>query len=147
MEFTQSGISLSFEVTYDLSSLFVGLAVYDDSGVSPVLVSLIPMLNWYGNSYRAKFTPSAGKSYLFNKAVYTDGTYTVINTNYSQGSESIHADDIAGILLNALTANYQQAGSVGLAISEAGAGASSTQVVLGPISGIIQAINLIGTAN
>lgn len=113
MEFTQSGVPLSFEVTYDSPSLFVGMAVFDDSGASPSLVSLIPMDNFYGNTYRAKFTPSAGKSYLFNKSVYTDGSYDTIDSDYSQGSESIRSEDIASIVLDALLTDHTISGSAG----------------------------------
>lgn len=134
MEFTQSGVPLSFEVTFDNPSLFVGLAVFDDSGVSPIQVGLvIPMLNFSGLSYRGKFTPTAGKSYVFNKSVYTDGTYTTIDPSYPQGSESIRADDIAGILLNAILNNYQNVGSVGEAIKKSGGGGSNGGTLIGII--------------
>lgn len=120
MEFTQSGVPLSFEVTFDDSSLYVGLAVIDDSAGSPVLLSVIPMTSVYGNTYRAKFTPTAGKNYIFNKAVYTDDTYTEIDDNFSQGSESIYAEDIAGIVWNALVEDYEEEGSFGVVVANSG---------------------------
>lgn len=120
MQFTQSGVSLSFEVTYDSPTLDVGMTVFDDSGLSPIQVgSILAMDNFKGNSYRAKFTATSGKSYLFHKAVYTDNTFTTIDDNYSQASESIRADDIAGIVLDAPIASYETPGSVGEAIATA----------------------------
>jgi hypothetical protein len=141
MEFVQSGVSLSFEVTFDSPDLYVGMAVIDDSGVSPFLVSVIPMQNIYGNTYRAKFTPSAGKSYLFNKAVYTDNTYTIFDDDYSQGSESIRADDIAGIVLNPSIYSYQIVGSVGQAILLASTRSGGGLVMNGlPLRASIEAV-------
>lgn len=116
MEFVQAGVPLSFEVTFDSPDLYVGMAIFDLSGVSPFLVAMVPMQNVYGNTYCGQFTPSAGKRYLINKAVYTDNTYTVFNQYYYQGSETVRADDIAGIVLNAMTSDYDEAGSVGEAI-------------------------------
>lgn len=80
---------LSFEITFDSSTLDVGMSIYDDSGVSPVLVlGPVSMDNVVGNLYRAKFTPEFGKSYLVFKAVYLDNTFTTLNTDYNSGSES-----------------------------------------------------------
>lgn len=121
MEFTQSGLLLSFEVTYDSPSLFVAMKVFDDSGASPSLLTTLPMTVFVGNSYRAKYTPAGGKTYLVHKAVYTDGTYTTLDSDYSAGTESFRADDIAGIVLNAMIADYEEAGSVGEAIANASA--------------------------
>lgn len=89
--------TLSFEVTYDSPSLFVGMLVYDDTGSNPVLVQgPTPMLNVVGNTYRAKFTPLEGRSYIIVKQVYTDNTYTVVSSAYAAGSESIIAENLSG---------------------------------------------------
>lgn len=95
MEIAPLGVACSFEVTFDSSSLYVAMSVYDDSGASPVLVTKTPMTNVVGNTYRGKFSPPATKPYIIFKAVYTDGTYTTLSPNYSQGSESIIAQVIA----------------------------------------------------
>ena len=90
MQFVPSGVSLSFEVTYDSPTLFVGMSVYDDSGLTPILIQgPSAMLNVVGNTYRGKFTADPGKSYIVHKAVYTSGSFTTIDSGYSQGSESI----------------------------------------------------------
>ncbi len=97
MELVPAGVALSFEVTFDQPSLPVAMTVYDDSGANPVLLlSPFPMRLVYGNTYRAKFTPADGKSYILIKGVYTDGTFTDLDPSYSQGSESIYAQYING---------------------------------------------------
>lgn len=95
MEFAPAGVVLSCEVTFDSPSLDVGMTVYDDTGSVPVLLlSTFAMLHVAGNTYRGKFTGVAGKNYIVIKAVYTDETLTVVDQNYSQGSESIVSQDL-----------------------------------------------------
>jgi hypothetical protein len=98
MELAPAGVPLSFEVTFDSPSLYVGMAVYNDSGSTPVQVgSVIAMLNIPGtNTYRGKFSASANFNYIIIKGVYTDNTYTTYSSNYAQGSESIVAQNIGG---------------------------------------------------
>lgn len=92
MELAPAGIPLSFEVTYDRDDLNVGMSVYDDTGSVPVLLlSPFAMLLVAGNTYRGKFTPQNGKSYIIIKAVYTDDTLTTVDEDYGQGSESIYS--------------------------------------------------------
>lgn len=95
MQLAPSGVPLSFEVTFDSSSLDVGMTVYDDSGADPVLVQgPSAMALVAGNTYRAKFTPAVDKSYIVIKAVYTDDTLTTMSSDYAQGSESIIAKNL-----------------------------------------------------
>ena len=103
------GFPASVEVTYSDPSLFVGLQLYDDSGVSPIAVgSIIPMLNWIGSSYRAQVSGTQGKWYIYRIAVYTDGTYTTVDSDQPNGSGSMYfqsppgAPDISGTELVAL---------------------------------------------
>lgn len=92
MELAPAGVPLTFEVTFDSGALYVGMSVYDDSGSSPVLVQgPLAMSNVVANTYRGHFTAVAGKNYIIVKGVYTDNTYTVLSSNYAQGSESITA--------------------------------------------------------
>ncbi len=92
MELVPSSVALSFEVTYDSPTLDVGMTVFNTTSGSPVQVgSRIPMTLVYGNTYFAQFTPLENRSYVINKAVYTDDTLTTIDDNYSQGSESLFA--------------------------------------------------------
>ncbi len=96
MELVPAGVPLSFEVTFDSAGLHVAMSVYDDSGSSPVLLlSPFAMTLVSGYTYRAKFTPAANKSYIIIKAVYTNGLFTTYNPDYSQGSESIYAENLA----------------------------------------------------
>ncbi len=95
MEFVPSSNTVSCEVTFDSPDLDVGMSVYDDSGPSPVLLSgptaMILVANY---TYRGKFVAGLNKNYIVIKAVYTDETFTTLDPNYSQGSESIVARNI-----------------------------------------------------
>lgn len=97
-----SGIPISFEVTFDSPTLPVAMSVYDDSGASPALVSGPTAMSLVvGNTFRGKFTGAAGKPYVIFKAVYTDGTFTSLDSDYSAGTETIIAEDIVTLLSNA----------------------------------------------
>lgn len=94
----KAGTEVSLEVTFDNPDLDVAARVFDDSGVSPVIVGgPIAMENYFGNSYRCKFIPEIGKTYVVSKAVYTDGFFVTLDDNYSQASESFQA--IAGSVI------------------------------------------------
>jgi hypothetical protein len=130
MSFLPAGKPLSIEVTYQDPGLNVGMRVFDDSGVTPTLVgSTIAMLNWEGNSYRAQIASLTPGRYLIRKAVYTDNTLAVIDPSYSESSEAIRVDDLAGLVLDALIASYQNVGSVGEAISASGTGGGGSTFV------------------
>lgn len=97
MELAPSGVSLTFEVTYDQPGLNVAMSVYDTTGVSPSLVSgPTAMALVVGNTYYGKFQGSQGHTYVIYKAVYTDNTFTTVDTDYAAGTESIIAEDISG---------------------------------------------------
>ncbi len=97
MELLPSGVPLSFEVTFDSPSLHVGMSVYNDSGANPVLVSgPTAMALVYGNTYRGKFTGVENTNYIIVKAVYTTSGLSVLDDNYSMGSESCIAQVIGG---------------------------------------------------
>lgn len=86
-----AGQPVSIEVSYSDPGLFIGVQIYDDSGSSPVAVgSVIPMSNWVGVSYRAKFTGAAGKWYLYQIAAYIDDTFAMIDENQPEGSGSFY---------------------------------------------------------
>lgn len=85
--------AMTLEINYDPNLSFVALKVYDDSGASPVLLTTLPMPNVFETVYRAKYTPSVVGTYLFYKAVYTDGAYATRDDNYSPNSESIQVVD------------------------------------------------------
>lgn len=113
MNFAPAGKQLSFDVTYDSPGLPVAMSVYDITG-SPILVSgPDAMTNVVGNTYTGKFTGDDAKEYLIYKAVYTDGTFTTLSSDYSQSSETVRSDDFAGFFLNALAASYDTPSTVG----------------------------------
>lgn len=85
-------VECAFEVTFDQPGLFAAMSVYDVSNLIPALVQgPSAMDNVIANTYMGKFTPTVGKLYLVLKAVYTDGTYSAINTDFPQGSETVYA--------------------------------------------------------
>ena len=67
-----------------VTTLFLAMQVWDITG-TPVLVSQIPMPHVALGAYSAQFTPSANRLYQVINAVYTDGTYTVVDGNYAPG--------------------------------------------------------------
>jgi hypothetical protein len=91
---------VTIEVNYE-SGLYVGLIIYDDSGLTPVQLlpvgninGVMPMLNVTDTLYRAKYTPLSVGTLLFRKAVYTDGTYTTLHPDYSRASEALQVDTL-----------------------------------------------------
>lgn len=82
----QAGQKFSFGVTYDRPDLlFVAAKIFDNSGVSPVLLATVPMTNFWGNSYQGSYTTNFVIPLLIQYGSYTDGTYTVFDDNESQG--------------------------------------------------------------
>lgn len=113
MELAPAGVPLSFEVTFDQPGLHVAMSVYDDSGVSPVLLlSPFAMTLVHGNTYRGKFTGEHGKNYIVIKAVYTDGTFMTLSPDYSQGSESVVARDLNPITPQPVVGVIENLGAV-----------------------------------
>jgi len=100
----RAGANLAFEYTaYDgVPTLSVAMQVYDTTGGSPAYVATVGMTHVVNGTYVGYFTPLAGKQYLLNKMVYTDGTYATPSSAYSAGSETIQASteqtDIGTIL-------------------------------------------------
>jgi hypothetical protein len=88
MNKVDAGISLPFEVTYDLTTLFVAMQVFDCTSGTPVFVSTIPMTHTVNGTYVGFFTPAADKTYMINKGSYEDGTYTTLDPNRNTGSET-----------------------------------------------------------
>lgn len=94
MNIAPAGIPIPFEYTaYDLvAGLSIAMKVFDVSAGYPgTLVQTITMVHILNGTYGASFTPVAGKQYVVNKMVYTDGTFSAANTAYSPGSESFQA--------------------------------------------------------
>lgn len=80
-----AGVPLSFAASFDSPSLHVALSIYDNSGVSPVLVyGPVAMTLLTGNTYTGKFTALSGKTYVVFMAVYTDNSFTVLNNSYPE---------------------------------------------------------------
>ena len=109
------GIPISFEYTAaDMNpSLSVAMKVYDVTA-APVLVETIAMAHIANGTYVAPFTPTANKSYMVNKMVYTDPpTYAITSGSYSPGSETFHAKSFEDSVWNAVLSGYTIPGSAG----------------------------------
>lgn len=93
METLPAGASLPFEYTAEDSNtgLNVAMKTYDTSSGSPVFVSTVAMVHVVNGTYLGYFTPVLGKTYLVNKTVYTDNTYTALLGGYSGKSETFKA--------------------------------------------------------
>lgn len=97
MELAPGGVSCSFEVTFDDDDLNVAMSVYDTTTGSAVLVAgPTAMTSVVANTYFGMFTPTTERSYVIYKAVYTDNSFTTLDTDYAAGTESIIAEDIGG---------------------------------------------------
>lgn len=98
MELAPINVPLTFEVTYDSDSLFVGQSIYDCTTGTPILVAGPTLMqNVVGNTYIGQFLPTVPtKSYLVFKAVYTDGDLDTLDSNYSQASESFVTENVGG---------------------------------------------------
>lgn len=97
MELVPADVDLSFEVTFDSPTLDVAMSVFDTTSSPATLVQgPIAMQSVVGNTYVGYFNPDISKTYLIFKAVYTDDTFETLDDNYSQGTETIVAEDIGG---------------------------------------------------
>lgn len=89
-----SGKQIDFEFTaYDGNTgLFPAMKVYDLSSGTATIVATVGMTSVINGTYWAQYTFSAvqaGRSFLIQKSVYTDNTYTTLNATYAAGSEIV----------------------------------------------------------
>lgn len=98
---SNSAASLQYvDPTYQ-TSLFIRANIYDLSGGSPVLDSTVNLLQINNGVYAGKHTFTAGKPYLVQKLVYTDGTYTVVDQTYAQSTDDVQCVDLKTANLDA----------------------------------------------
>lgn len=92
-----AGQPASIEVTYSTPGLDIGVEIFDDSGSVPVQVTglagmvgnVLPLLNFRRNSYRFKHAGEASRWYLYQIACYTDGSFSTVDQDEPQGSDSV----------------------------------------------------------
>lgn len=93
--------------TYDQDpDLFLAANIYDVTAGTSFL-SQVAMVEVAFGVYFAHFTPTVDHSYVIEKSVYTDGTYTTVDTDRSPGLDSFQSFDISGsgiVINNVLTA-------------------------------------------
>lgn len=87
MEIVGSPFSFNYTAYDQADDLFVAFQVYDVTTGTAVFASTVPG-NYAGfGAYTADFVGVAGKTYLVIGAVYTSGSFTVVDTNRSPGAE------------------------------------------------------------
>lgn len=74
--------------------LFVRANIYDTSGGSPSLAGTVNLALIDNGTYYGKFTFTAGKTYLVQKLVYTDGTYTTVDQTFAQDNDDVQCIDL-----------------------------------------------------
>jgi hypothetical protein len=74
--------------------LFVRANIYDTSGGSPVLENTVNLALITQGTYYAKYSFTAGKTYLVQKLVYTDGTYVTVDQSYAQDNDDVQCIDL-----------------------------------------------------
>lgn len=96
MTIIPASLPASFSAQFSAATpAYVAMSIYDDSGASPVLTQgPALMANVVSNIYRGKFTPTAGKTYVAVMAVYTDGTFTTIDTAFTEVTQTFMAQNL-----------------------------------------------------
>lgn len=95
MQTVQPGIRFGFNYpTYDQNnSLFVKANIYDVTTGTPVLLRTVNMLNISNGCYSGTTIALSGKTVLIIALVYTDGTYTTIDTTRSPWADVFKSSD------------------------------------------------------
>lgn len=77
-------------------TLSIAMKIYDISSLPTpaTLIATVAMTHVFNGSYSGKYNfPATGsKVYLVQISVYTDGTFTTLNSTYSPGSETVVVD-------------------------------------------------------
>lgn len=96
MQIIQSGVAAPLKYTDPTyqSLLFIRANIYDTSGVSPSLEGTVNLALIDNGTYWGKYTFTAGKTYLVQKLVYTDGTYTTVDQDYAQDNDNLQCLDL-----------------------------------------------------
>lgn len=89
----QSGLKKGMEATWVDTGLFARAAIYDITSGSPVFVNNAVMSEVTPGSYLATMIPVAGTSYFVVKRVYTNNSFTTVDSNYSPSTESFQSID------------------------------------------------------
>lgn len=75
-------------------SLFIRSNIYDMSGGSPTLENTVNLAQINNGVYQGKYTFTAGKPYLVQTLVYTDGTYATVDQTYGQSVDEVQCIDL-----------------------------------------------------
>lgn len=95
MELVNPGSAFTFTYpTFDQNAgLFISANVYDVSNGTPSLLTTVPMLVTALGVYSGTYTAVSGKTYLVISAVYTDDTYTTLDTSRPPEADCYQSTD------------------------------------------------------
>lgn len=94
-------VNFTYPTYSETSGLSVGGLLYDVTSGTPSQVgSVIQMSMLESGVYEGVFTPTAGRSYLIITVVYTDNTFTTIDTTWAPGADNYDAYITDTTLLN-----------------------------------------------
>lgn len=90
MQIVSNGTAFNFSYpAFNMASnLFVQASIYDVTTGTPSLVSTVAMTDTAFGVYSGDFSGQSGKVYLVIALVYTDGTYSTIDTTYAPWADS-----------------------------------------------------------
>jgi hypothetical protein len=71
------------------SGLFIRANILDRSSGTPVQVATVDLIEYTNGLYQGVFQFTAGKPYLIQKLVYTDGTYSALDTDFAPSTDDI----------------------------------------------------------
>lgn len=107
--------SFNYNTTDHNTGLFVRADIIDVT-TSPTLLTRVVMTEFSNGIYVGTYTGIAGKAYVINKLVYTDGTYATVDSSRSPDSDDIQVisfspsltvQEVNGSILDMeLTTNY-----------------------------------------
>lgn len=86
----------SFYTNWIDSGLFPQVLIEDNTTGTPVTVSTLNMSEHKPGCYLASFIPTNATSYISTARVYTDGTYSVVDTNYAASISDFLGIDTSG---------------------------------------------------
>jgi hypothetical protein len=133
----QIGKPAAIGVTFGTPGLSVAARVFDSSGP---ISGWFAMPNYDGGSYAADYTFSTLGAFRIKKVVFTDGTFTVRDTDYPEADDAVQVVDVASLVWDAVTSAHNTAGTFGAASGSGSGGGASIKGRVGgmPIKGFVK---------
>ena len=101
MQVVQAGQAFSFNYTdsYQRNSLFVSFEIWDVTSVPALITTVVGTYASLG-SYMGNYTGVIGHQYMIIGLVFTDGTYTVVDTSSPQTADIYQVVPPSGVITN-----------------------------------------------